>query len=66
MLNIDGKLCNPTNTPRGFHVEMMWKQSFPRRFNAESTGCVCRELTFFCLQYKGLLRNAKVCRKNIR
>ena len=29
---------NPTNTPRGFHVET----SFPRRFNMESTWCVCR------------------------
>ena len=64
--NIDGKLYNPKNTPRGFHVEMMWKPSFPRRFNAESTRCVCRELTFFHLQCKGLLRNAKLCRKNIR
>ena len=34
---------NPTNTPRGFHVETTWKRSFPRRFNMESTWCVCRE-----------------------
>ena len=27
----------PTNTPRGFHVE-----TIPRRFNVESTWCVCR------------------------
>ena len=49
ILNIDGKPYNPTNTPRGFHVEMMWERSFPRCFNAESTRCVCRELTFFHL-----------------
>ena len=33
----------PTNTPRGFHVETRWKRPFPRRFNVESTWCVCRE-----------------------
>ena len=32
----------PTNTPRGFHVETTWKRSFARRFNVESTWCVCR------------------------
>ena len=26
----------PTNTPRGFHVETIWKRPFPRRFNVES------------------------------
>ena len=31
----------PTNTPRGFHVEMTWKRPFPRRFNLESTLCLC-------------------------
>ena len=30
----------PTNTPRMFHVETRWKQSFPRRFNVEYTWCV--------------------------
>ena len=30
------------NTPRGFHVETTWKRPFPRRFNMESTWCVCR------------------------
>ena len=35
---------HPTNTPRGFHVEATWKRSFSRRFNVESTWCVCREL----------------------
>ena len=34
----------PTNTPRGFHVEMTWKQPFPRRFNVDSTWCVCRDI----------------------
>ena len=34
---------NPTNTPRGFHVETTWKQPLPRRFNVESAWCVCRE-----------------------
>ena len=33
---------NPTNTPCGFHVEITWKRPFPRRFNVESTWCVCR------------------------
>ena len=32
-----------TNTPGGFHVETTWKRSFPRRFNMESTWCVCRQ-----------------------
>ena len=32
----------PTNRPRVFHVEMTWKQSFPRRFNVEYMWCVCR------------------------
>ena len=32
----------PTNTPRGFHFKTTWKRSFPRRFNVESTWCVCR------------------------
>ena len=31
-----------TDTPRGFHVETMWKRSFPRCFIVESTWCVCR------------------------
>ena len=35
---------NPTITPRGFHVETMWKWPFPRRFNVESTLRVCIEL----------------------
>ena len=34
---------NPTDTPRGFHVETTWKRPFPRRFNVESTWCVCKE-----------------------
>ena len=34
----------PTNALRGFHVETTWKQPFPRRFNAESTWCVCRDI----------------------
>ena len=34
---------NPTNTPRGFHVERTWERSFPRRFKVESTWCVCCE-----------------------
>ena len=38
----------PTNTPRGFHVEMTWKRSFPRRFNVESTWCVCRVYWKLC------------------
>ena len=33
----------PTNTPREFIVETTWK--FPRRFNLESTWCVCRVIT---------------------
>ena len=43
--------ANPTNTPRGLHVETTWKRSFPRRFNVEFTWCVCREaaLTGFSL-----------------
>ena len=41
--NFDGVFSNPTNIPRGFHAETMWKRSFPRRFNVESTWCVCRE-----------------------
>ena len=32
----------PTNTPRGLHVGTTWKRPFPRRFNVESTWCVCR------------------------
>ena len=32
----------PTNTPRVYHVETMWKRPFPRRFNVEYTWCVCR------------------------
>ena len=32
----------PTNTPHGFHVKTTWKRPFPRRFNVESMGCVCR------------------------
>ena len=35
---------NPTNTLRGFHVETTWKRPFPRRFNVDSTWCVCREI----------------------
>ena len=35
----------PRNTPRGFHVETTWKRSFPRRFNVESTLCVCRDVS---------------------
>ena len=27
----------PTITPRVFHVELTWKQLFPRRFNVEYT-----------------------------
>ena len=42
MFNI--KRCNPTSTPRGFHVETMQKRSFPRRFNVEPTWCVCRQM----------------------
>ena len=38
-------LYSPTNTPRGFHVETTWKRSFPRRYDVESTWCVCREGT---------------------
>ena len=34
---------HPTNTPRGFHVETTWKRSFSRRFNVESTWCVCKD-----------------------
>ena len=37
-------ILNPTNTPREFHVETMWKRPFPRRFNVEFTWCVCREV----------------------
>ena len=40
-----GLLCVPTNTPRVFDVEMMWKRPFPRRFNLEYTWCVCRGLS---------------------
>ena len=36
---------NPTNTPRVFHVETTWKQSFQRLFNVEYTWSVCREET---------------------
>ena len=32
----------PTNTPRVFHVETTWKQTFPRRFNVEYTWSVCK------------------------
>ena len=35
----------PTNTSREFHVEATWKRPFLRRFNVESTWCVCRDLT---------------------
>ena len=34
----------PTNTPARFHVETTLKRSFPRRFNVESTWCVCRDI----------------------
>ena len=37
----------PTNTPRGLHVETTWKRPFPRRFNVESTWCVCRAALFW-------------------
>ena len=37
-------LMIPTNTPRVFHVETTWKWSFPRRFNVEYTGSVCRDI----------------------
>ena len=40
---------NPTNTPRGFHVETTWERSFPRRFNVESTWYVCRQHALFRL-----------------
>ena len=40
---------NPINTTRGFHVETTWKRSFPRRFNVESTWCVCRQHALFRL-----------------
>ena len=36
----------PTNARRVFHVETMWKWSFPRRFNVEYTWCVCRNVLF--------------------
>ena len=36
------RLHIPTNTPHGFYVETTWKRPFPRRFNVESTECVCR------------------------
>ena len=36
-----GSNCS-TNTPRVFHVETTWKRLLPRRFNLESTWCVCR------------------------
>ena len=35
---------SPTNTSHGFHVETTWKRPFPRRFNVESTWCVCWEV----------------------
>ena len=35
--------ANPTSTPHRFRVETAWKRPFPRRFNVESTRCVCRE-----------------------
>ena len=37
--------ASPTNTPRGFHVAMTWKRSFPRHFNVESTWSVCRKVS---------------------
>ena len=40
---------NPTNTPRGFHVETTWKRPFPRRFNVESKWSVCREESMTCV-----------------
>ena len=43
----------PTNTPRGFHVETTWKRSFPRRFNVESTLCVCRDYLQKCEEHFG-------------
>ena len=33
----------PTNTPRVFHAETTWKQTFPHHFNVEYTWSVCRE-----------------------
>ena len=36
----------PTNARRVFHVETMWKRSFPPRFNVEYTWCVCRNVLF--------------------
>ena len=40
------RLHIPTNTPYGFYVETTWKRPFPRRFNVESTECVCRNTTW--------------------
>ena len=40
------RLHIPTNTPHGFYVETTWKRPFPRRFNVESTECVCRDTTW--------------------
>ena len=34
---------NPKNTPRVFHVETTWKQTFPCHFNVEYTWSVCKE-----------------------
>ena len=39
-----GFSCNPTNTPRVFHVETTWKRPFLRRFNVEYMWCVCRDI----------------------
>ena len=39
---INSLKANPTNTSRVFHVETMWKRSFPRHFNVEYTWSVCR------------------------
>ena len=46
--------CNPTNTPRAFHVETTWKHSFPRHFNVKYTWNVCREATIsmFCVSFR--------------
>ena len=39
------QLVTLTNTPRVFHVETTWKQSFPLHFNVEYTFYVCRDCT---------------------
>ena len=62
----------PTTIPLGFHVETTWKRSFPRRFNVESTCCVCCSSDFFlfflsdnyfhhsCLKFICLSRSRKL------